>query len=137
MSGVSDFERAKHLIELKRELKVGIASLRESHRGQVDSMWEMGKILERVRGDFFRERDGGDGTEQEDEAWQETLEKHGVTQEEYDDVTLFTAHHPNQPPSKTMTPGQLDNLMEILNLRPLLRAKGANKPPERENGEDG
>ena len=122
MNDPTDFESAKHRIELGRELKGRIANLREGQRQQADAMWEMGKMLERIRDDFLKERDGGDGSAQERAAWRATLEEHGVTQEEYDDYTLFTAHHPNQSPSETMTLDQLGNLMDILMLRPLLRA---------------
>ena len=123
MSAPTDFETARQLIGLKHELKGRIASLRENQRQQADFIWELGKTLERLRTDFLRERDGGDGTEEEDEAWRAVLGERGFTQDEYDEFTLFTAHHPDQSPSKTMTPDQVGNLIEILTLRPLLRAK--------------
>lgn len=123
MNNPTDPDKEKSLTELGRDVKGALASLRENERRQADEMWKAGKALERLRSEFYRRRDGGDGTDQEQEAWKATLAERGVTQEMYDELTLFTAHHPNQSPTKWMTLDQLDNLMSILTVRPLLRAK--------------
>ena len=122
MNEPTDPDNEKSLIELGRDVRGQLASLRENERRQADEMWKAGKALERLRSEFYRRRDGGDGTDEEEEAWRATLDERDVTQEMYDELTLFTAHHPNQSPTEWMTLDQLDNLMSILSVRPLLRA---------------